>query len=80
MPGYLYNLLNIGVSLVGYYMAFLFVDDKRYGRRKMQAIGFFMDFILFVIPAFAYDSMTKPGPGVKAFQALYFLSSFFAQL
>jgi hypothetical protein len=32
MVGWLYSLLNIGVSLVGYYMASFFIDNKLYGR------------------------------------------------
>ena len=44
----------------------------------MQMLGFLMDFILFVVPAFHlnyYESKAH----VKAFQAMYFLSSFFNQ-
>ena len=44
----------------------------------MQMVGFFMDFILFVVPAFHF-SYYKSLPGVQAFQAMYFLSSFFNQ-
>jgi hypothetical protein len=32
MVGWLYNLVNVGVSLVGYYMASFFIDHKLYGR------------------------------------------------
>jgi hypothetical protein len=98
MPGWLYNLLNVGVSLLGYYMACKFVinakkygqapsayhhaafliDNKLYGRKKMQIIGFLMDFILFVVPAFHYKYYTTKGH-IGAFQAMYFLSSFFNQ-
>ena len=44
----------------------------------MQIVGFLLDFILFVVPAFkfSYYSSLK---GVHAFQAMYFLSSFFNQ-
>lgn len=44
----------------------------------MQIVGFLLDFILFVVPAFnwGYYSSLK---GVHAFQAMYFLSSFFNQ-
>ena len=38
MGGWLWNLVNVGVSLVGYYMAALLIDHKFYGRRRMQAI------------------------------------------
>src|SRR5208282_2394795 len=46
--GWNWNLLNVGCSLVGYYMAAILVDHKFYGRKRMQAIGFLMIFILFV--------------------------------
>lgn len=44
----------------------------------MQQIGFLMDFILFVVPAFHYKFYTGIH-GIHAFQAMYFLSSFFNQ-
>ncbi|PGH20069.1 hypothetical protein AJ80_03719 [Polytolypa hystricis UAMH7299] len=78
MPGWLYNLLNVGVSLVGYYLASFLIDNKLYGRKWMQIIGFLMDFIFFVIPAFNFEYYTSP-EHIKAFQAMYFLSSFFNQ-
>ena len=36
MIQWLYNLINIGVSLVGYYFAAFFMDHKHYGRKRMQ--------------------------------------------
>jgi hypothetical protein len=78
MPNWLWNLLNVGVSLVGYYMASFLVDNKLYGRKWMQQIGFLMDFILFIVPAFHYSYYSSTA-GIKAFQAMYFLSSFFNQ-
>lgn len=44
----------------------------------MQQIGFLMDFILFIIPAFNFKYFTSPAH-IKGFQAMYFLSSFFNQ-
>jgi hypothetical protein len=44
----------------------------------MMQIGFFMDFIFFVIPAFNYAHYTSPAH-IAEFQAMYFLSSFFNQ-
>lgn len=41
-------------------------------------IGFLADFILFIVPAFNFDYYNSPA-GVKSFQAMYFLSSFFNQ-
>ncbi|EGE82558.1 MFS phosphate transporter [Blastomyces dermatitidis ATCC 18188] len=78
MPGWLYNLINVGVSLVGYYMAAFFIDNKLYGRKRMQQVGFLMDFIFFIIPAFNFEYYTSP-EHIHAFQAMYFLSSFFNQ-
>ncbi len=57
--------------------AFL-IDNKLYGRKKMQMVGFMMDFILFIIPAFKFEYYTSKA-GIKGFQAMYFLSSFFNQ-
>ncbi|KAF2400353.1 putative MFS phosphate transporter [Trichodelitschia bisporula] len=78
MVGWLYNLINVGVSLVGYYMASFLIDNKLYGRKWMMIVGFMCDFILFVIPAFHYHYYTEP-MHIHAFQAMYFLSSFFNQ-
>jgi hypothetical protein len=78
MQGWLYNLINVGVSLVGYYLASFLIDNKLYGRKWMMIVGFMADFILFVVPAFAYDFFTSPAH-IHAFQAMYFLSSFFNQ-
>lgn len=44
----------------------------------MMIVGFMADFILFVVPAFAYNFFTRP-EHIHAFQAMYFLSSFFNQ-
>ncbi len=45
----------------------------------MQQFGFFIDFILFVILAFHYNYYAFEKPHISAFQAMYFLSSFFNQ-
>lgn len=63
----------------GYYMAAFLIDHKQYGRKWMQANGFVADFILFIIAAALYDQLTEPGSGIRWFQAIYFLSSFFNQ-
>ncbi|KAF5876176.1 putative mfs phosphate transporter protein [Botrytis fragariae] len=78
MEGWLWNLCNVGVSLAGYYSASFLIDNKLYGRKWMQQVGFALDFILFVIPAFHYAHYTSIA-GIKSFQAMYFLSSFFNQ-
>ncbi|KAI1428315.1 major facilitator superfamily domain-containing protein, partial [Xylaria sp. FL1777] len=73
-----WNLINVVVSLAGYYAAALLIDNKMYGRKNMQQIGFLVCFLAFVIPAFKYKYYTSPA-GIHSFQALYFLSSFFNQ-
>ena len=78
MTTWTWNLVNITVSLAGYYLASLLIDNKLYGRRTMQQVGFFMCFLMFVIPAFKFDYYTSPA-GIHSFQAMYFLSSFFNQ-
>jgi hypothetical protein len=54
------------------------IDHKFYGRKWMQQIGFLLCFILFVVPAFHYNYYSHVH-GIHAFQAMYFLSSFFNQ-
>jgi hypothetical protein len=54
------------------------IDNKLYGRKWMQIVGFLMDFVLFIVPAFHYKYYTSP-EHIHAFQAMYFLSSFFNQ-
>ena len=78
MINWLWNLLNVGVSLVGYYLASFLIDHKLYGRKWMQIIGFAGDFICFTIPAFNYHYYAE-GPGIHKFMAMYFISSFFNQ-
>ncbi|KAH0566252.1 hypothetical protein GP486_000350 [Trichoglossum hirsutum] len=78
MQGWHYNLINVSVSMVGYYLASFLIDNKLYGRRKMQTVGFMLTFILFAIPAFNYKYFTSK-VHITSFQAIYFLSSFFNQ-
>ncbi|ORY27623.1 major facilitator superfamily domain-containing protein [Naematelia encephala] len=75
---WLWSLVNVGVSLCGYYMAALMIDWKFYGRRKMQIVGFLADGILFLIPAIWYNQLQEP-KHIKGFQTIYYLSSFFQQ-
>ncbi len=44
----------------------------------MMTVGFLLDFILFIVPAFHYKYYTSSAH-IHAFQAMYFLSSFFNQ-
>jgi MFS family permease len=78
VDGWLWNLVNVFVALAGYYLASFLIDNKLYGRKMMQQVGFLLDFILFVIPAFHYKHYSSAA-GIHSFQAMYFLSSFFNQ-
>ena len=78
LTNWLWNLVNIGVELAGYYSAFYLVDNKLYGRKWMQIVGFMLCFILFVVPAFAFNHYEEPA-NIHQFQAMYFLSSYFNQ-
>ncbi|GAA5921454.1 hypothetical protein JCM6882_001229, partial [Rhodosporidiobolus microsporus] len=60
--------LNSAVSLVGYYLAFLLIDHKLYGRRWMTQIGFLFIFLCFLFSAIFYPELQKPGTPIKAFQ------------
>ena len=73
-----WNLVNIGVSLCGYYLAAILIDHKFYGRKRMQIIGFLMDFIFFLVPAIWYNELQTP-ERIRGFQTMYYLSSFFQQ-
>jgi hypothetical protein len=79
LTGWLWNLVNVGVSLCGYYLASFLIDNKFVGRKRMQLLGFLMDFILFIVPAFHYHYYALEKAHIPAFQAMYFLSSFFNQ-
>jgi len=78
METWTWNMVNVVVSLAGYYLASLLIDNKLYGRKMMQQVGFLMCFIMFVIPAFKYNYYSQ-ATGIHAFQAMYFISSFFNQ-
>jgi len=78
MTNWLWNFVNIAVALAGYYLASFLIDNKFIGRKRMMQLGFLMDFILFVVPAFHYNYY-KSIKGIHAFQTMYFLSSFFNQ-
>ncbi|WVR04159.1 hypothetical protein IAU60_001158 [Kwoniella sp. DSM 27419] len=73
-----WNLVNIGVSLVGYYLAAILIDNKFYGRKRMQIIGFLGDGVLFLICAIWYNELSTP-QHIRGFQTIYYLSSFFQQ-
>lgn len=78
MTTWVWNLYNIIVALAGYYLASFLIDNKLYGRKMMQQVGFFVCFLCFVIPAFRYKYYSSEA-GIHSFQAMYYLSSFFNQ-
>ena len=45
----------------------------------LQAVGFLACFVLFLLPACLYGPLTGSTAGIKAFQFLYFFSSFWNQ-
>jgi hypothetical protein len=45
----------------------------------MQAVGFLISFILFIIAASIFPTLDKKGPGSHAFEFIYFFSSFWIQ-
>lgn len=52
----------------------------RYGRRRMQVVGFLALVLLFGTCGVAFPTLTASSRGLMTFQALYFLSSFFNQV
>jgi hypothetical protein len=78
MTTWLWNLLNVGVSLIGYYLAAFLVDHKFYGRKRMQSIGFLFCGILYLLPAIWFHQLSSK-QHIKGFQTIYFLASFFQQ-
>ena len=54
------------------------IDNKLYGRKHMMTVGFLLDFVLFIVPAFHYKYYSSAGH-IHEFQTMYFLSSFFNQ-
>lgn len=52
----------------------------RYGRLRMQSFGFLALALLFGICGVAFPALTANSSGLMAFQALYFLSSFWNQV
>lgn len=52
----------------------------RYGRLRMQSYGFIMMFVLFLICGVAFPQLTSSAQGLRVFQFLYFMSSFFNQV
>lgn len=79
LGGWLWNILNVGCALVGYYLAAMLIDHRFYGRTRMQAVGFIAIFILFIISASLFTELQKPGTPIKVFQFMYFFSSFWSQ-
>ncbi|KAI5475472.1 MFS phosphate transporter, partial [Pseudohyphozyma bogoriensis] len=74
-----YNLLACFIQLIGYYLAAFLIDQKWYGRKMMQQVGFAVEFLCYLFGAIFYKELTKPGAPIKAFMFLYFLSAFFNQ-
>lgn len=76
---WLYNLINIGCELTGYYCAALLIDHKLYGRKRMQMLGFGVMSVLFATVSGGFNILNQPGTGAKVFQAIFFFSNFWVQ-
>ncbi|BDA46848.1 Glycerophosphoinositol permease 1 [Coccomyxa sp. Obi] len=74
-----YNLLNSSVALFGYYFAAFTIDKIWMGRRRMQIIGFAAVFVLFLACGLAFYPLTASAQALQGFQAMYYISSVFAQ-
>jgi hypothetical protein len=60
--------LNNAVALIGNWAAAAFVDRPWFGRRKMQATGFFAMFLLFLVCGAGYGRLTGSIAGFRVFQ------------
>ena len=79
-----WTVLNSFIALTGYYAAAALIDKPWYGRVRMQNVGFIAMFVFFIVIYAQWSNMGGAAPGsnpagAKAFQALYYLSSFFNQ-
>jgi hypothetical protein len=75
-------VLNSFIALLGYYAAAWLVDRRWYGRCRMQYIGFMAMFVFNIIIYGQWNNMGSQyatHDGGEAFQALYYLISFFNQ-
>lgn len=55
------TLINSIVGYVGYILAAFVIDLKGVGRMRLQSFGFFMNMLMFLICAAAYQQLTEPG-------------------
>lgn len=77
-----WSVLNSLVALSGYYAAAILIDKPWYGRLRCQNIGFIAMFICSMIIYAQWSEFTSAAnqpQGMRIFQALYFLFSFFNQ-
>ena len=84
-------MLNNFIALLGYYTAAALCDKPWYGRVRCQNVGFMAMFVFYIIIYAQWGNMAVPCKGsasppscasvggAQAFQALYYLSSFFNQ-
>lgn len=84
-----WTVLNSFIALLGYWLAAALCDKPWYGRVRCQYIGFTAMFVFYIIIYAQWNNMggqpvnkdksATNMPGMYAFQALYYLSSFFNQ-
>ena len=72
-----WTLLNSGIGLAGYFMSAFMIDRRWYGRFWIQANGFLMLGVIFLVCAIWYDWLVSEQ--LQLFQFLYFFSTFWGQ-
>eukprot|EP01088_Endostelium_zonatum_P005840 TRINITY_DN177_c0_g2_i1.p1 TRINITY_DN177_c0_g2~~TRINITY_DN177_c0_g2_i1.p1 ORF type:complete len:845 (+),score=204.33 TRINITY_DN177_c0_g2_i1:33-2537(+) len=73
----LYNLLITSVALPGYWVALYLIENKYFGRKKLQIYGFIMTAIIYFLIALLYAHVIKTNDSWILFLILYALSFFF---
>ena len=77
-----WTALNSFIALLGYYAAATLMDSPWYGRRTCQIVGFVALFVFYITIYLSWGDMNADSNlpvGMRWFQALYYLSSFFNQ-
>ena len=72
-----WTLLNSAIGLVGYFTSAFMIDRRWYGRFWIQANGFLMLGVIFLVCAIWFDWLVSNQLGL--FQFLYFFSTFWGQ-
>lgn len=73
-----WTFVNSSVAFAGYYFAAATIDKAWMGRMRMQLMGFFWIFVLFLAGGIWYHQLILPDL-IQVFQFIYFFSSFWGQ-